>query len=53
MLAIEVAQADLYQVVEYASHRGLDCAYLIQPQFRHEDKNPSELVLERTCVSGK
>ena len=49
----EVAQPDLYQVIEYAAHRDLDKAYLLYPMYRFEDDEPSDVVLERTSVSGK
>lgn len=47
-----VKQADLYQVVEYASHRDLSKAYLLYPMYRHEDDEPSEVILERISQSG-
>lgn len=49
----EVAQSDLYQVIEYAAHRDLDKAYLLYPMYRFEEEEPSDVVLERTSVSGK
>lgn len=49
----EVAQADLYQIIEYAGHRDLDKAYLLYPMYRFEDEDPAHVVLERTSVSGK
>ena len=49
----EVAQSDLYQVIEYASHRDLDKAYLLYPMYRFEETEPSDVVLERKSVSGK
>ena len=49
----EVAQADLYQIIEYAGHRDLDKAYLLYPMYRFEDEDPAHVVLERTTVSGK
>ena len=49
----EVSQPDLYQVIEYAAHRDLDRAYLLYPMYRYEDEEPSDVVLERTSVSGK
>lgn len=49
----EVSQSDLYQVIEYAAHRDIDTAYLLYPMYRYEDKEPTDVVLERTSVSGK
>lgn len=49
----EVAQPDLYQVIEYAAHRDLDKAYLLYPMYRFEEEEPCDVVLERTSVSGK
>ena len=49
----EVAQADLYQVIEYAAHRDLDKAYLLYPMYRYEEDEPKDVVLERQSVSGK
>ena len=49
----EVAQPDLYQVIEYAAHRDLNKAYLLYPMYRFEDEEPSDVVLERKSVSGK
>ena len=49
----EVAQPDLYQVIEYAAHRDLDKAYLLYPMYRYEEDEPADVVLERTSVSGK
>lgn len=49
----EVAQPDLYQVIEYAAHRDLDKAYLLYPMYRYEADEPADVVLERKSVSGK
>ena len=49
----EVAQSDLYQVIEYAAHRDLDKAYLLYPMYRFEENEPKEVILERQSVSGK
>lgn len=49
----EVAQADLYQVIEYAAHRDLDKAYLLYPMYRYEESEPYDVVLERVSQSGK
>ena len=49
----EVAQPDLYQVIEYAAHRDLDKAYLLYPMYRYEEDEPADVVLERQSVSGK
>jgi 5-methylcytosine-specific restriction endonuclease McrBC regulatory subunit McrC len=49
----EVAQPDLYQIIEYAAHRDLDKAYLLYPMYRFEEAEPHDVVLERKSVSGK
>lgn len=49
----EVSQQDLYQVIEYASHRDLDKAYLLYPMYRYEEEEPNEVLLERESESGQ
>lgn len=49
----EVKQQDLYQIIEYASNRDLDKAYLLYPMYRFEDDEPTCVILERKSVSGK
>lgn len=48
-----VKQADIYQVVEYAAHRGLSRAYLLYPMYRFEPEEPSDVVLERVSQAGQ
>lgn len=49
----EVSQSDLYQVIEYASHRDIDSAYLLYPMYRYEEEEKKDIVLERQSKSGK
>ena len=48
----EVKQEDLYQVIEYASHRCLSDVYLLYPLYRHECVEPHNPVLLRDTVAG-
>ena len=48
-----MSQQDLYQVIEYASHRDLDKAYLLYPMYRYEEEEPNEVLLERESESGQ
>lgn len=49
----EVSQSDLYQVIEYASQRNIDSAYLLYPMYRYEDNEPLDVILERKATSGQ
>lgn len=49
----EVKQGDLYQVIEYASHRNLDDVYLLYPMYRFEKDEPLDVVLVRESVTKK
>ncbi len=53
IIADEIEQGDLYQVIEYAAHRDLNDAYLLYPMYRYEEKEPEHVILERCSVSGK
>lgn len=49
----EVKQGDLYQVIEYASHRDLVDVYLLYPMYRFEEVEPNDIILVRESVSKK
>ena len=49
----EVKQGDLYQVIEYASHRDLEDVYLLYPMYRFEEVEPHDVILVRESVSNK
>lgn len=49
----EISQSDLYQLIEYATQRDVDSAYLLYPMYRFESEEPKDVVLERKTPQGK
>lgn len=49
----EVKQGDVYQVIEYVSHRDLNDVYLLYPMYRFDDAEPHDVILFRESVSKK